>query len=163
MSTLQDITVGVPQGSLLGPRLFSIFTTDLPISVKSGYVHMYANDTTVFCVGDCVDSVCFKLQSAMEEIYAWCFKHRLTIHPEKSKALILNRGKFVGPLQPLKVSDDYIEYVDKCECLGIILDNKLSWRPHVERVSKRFAAKVKKLRNLSYLQANFLEDIYTKQ
>eukprot|EP00112_Aurelia_sp_Birch-Aquarium-sp1_P026111 Seg905.4 transcript_id=Seg905.4/GoldUCD/mRNA.D3Y31 product="hypothetical protein" protein_id=Seg905.4/GoldUCD/D3Y31 len=33
--------------------------------------------------------LCVKLQSAMEEIYAWCFKHRLTIHPEKSKALIL--------------------------------------------------------------------------
>ena len=70
MSTLHDISVGVPQGSLLGPRLFSIFTNDLLISVKSGYLHMYADDTTVFCNRDCVDSFCVKLQSAMEEIYA---------------------------------------------------------------------------------------------
>ena len=74
MLTLLDITVEVPLGSLLGSRLFSIFTNDLPISVKSGYVHMYADDTTVFCVGACVDSAWVRLQSAMEEIYAWCFK-----------------------------------------------------------------------------------------
>ena len=42
---------------------------------------------------------------------------------------------------------------------GPSLDNKFSWRRHIERVSKTFAATVKKLRNLSYLPANFLEEI----
>ena len=45
------VTFGVPQGSTLGPRVFSIYTYNLPASVESGNVEMYADDTTIFCVG----------------------------------------------------------------------------------------------------------------
>ena len=50
-----SISYGVPQGSLLGPKMFKIFVNDLPESVKEGEVYMYADDTTAYCVGKCIE------------------------------------------------------------------------------------------------------------
>ena len=50
-SGMLPVSFGIPQGSVLGPTLFTLFTNDLPASVKSGSVYMiYADDTTVFCL-----------------------------------------------------------------------------------------------------------------
>ena len=56
-SELLEIGTGVPQGSLLGPRLYSIYSNDLPGATTNASVEMFADDTTVFCIGNTVDEV----------------------------------------------------------------------------------------------------------
>jgi hypothetical protein len=56
-SSIAKITYGIPQGSVLGPTLFALFTNDLPENVESGNVYMYADDTTLYCIGDSADEV----------------------------------------------------------------------------------------------------------
>lgn len=123
---------------------------------------MYADDTTAYVIQDSVDNVCIALQKTLEEIQQWCRKHKLTIHPEKTKVMILNRQKFTGPLPQLTVEEQNIEYASECECLGILIDNKLNWKPQAKKVSKTFGAKVKKIRTMNYLPKKFLEEIYFK-
>ena len=50
-STIRVIVFGVPQGSLLGPRLFSIHINDLLDFISKGYLFMFADDTTMYCIG----------------------------------------------------------------------------------------------------------------
>ena len=50
-SDLLPVTADIPEGSVLGPMLFAPFTNDLPAAVRSGSVFMYADDTSIFCVG----------------------------------------------------------------------------------------------------------------
>ena len=49
-SEMIPISFGIPQGSVLGPTLFSLF--DLPSFVSSGSVYKFADDTTVYCISD---------------------------------------------------------------------------------------------------------------
>ena len=71
-SSMKNIWYGVPQGSLFGTRLFSIYVNDLSTSVSSAEVHMYADDTTAFVVVDSVDEVVQKLREASSQMNNWC-------------------------------------------------------------------------------------------
>ena len=54
-SSNTQVSCGVPQGSVVGPTLFTLFTNDLPLSITSGETFMYADDTTVFCIDSTQD------------------------------------------------------------------------------------------------------------
>ena len=56
-SKLQYVLYGVPQGFLLGPSLFSIYLNDFADNVSTVELHLYADDTTAFVIGDTIDQV----------------------------------------------------------------------------------------------------------
>ena len=67
-SQMIPISFGIPQGSVLGPTLFTLFTNDLPSSVSSGSVYMFADDTTVYCMSDTAEKIIAHLNSALREL-----------------------------------------------------------------------------------------------
>ena len=80
-----NIPHGVPQGSVLGPTLFSLFTNDLPSAVLSGETYLYADDTTIFCIAEFMDALTIKLNSALKEVKDWCDKNSLVPHQPNAK------------------------------------------------------------------------------
>ena len=161
-SELLEIDTGVPQGSLLGPRLYSIYSNDLPGATTNASVEMFADDTTVFCIGNTVDEVLFKIQKAIVDLNKWAKDNFMTIHPAKSELMLLSKSRFIGPLQKICLGQNELSFVSKATCLGILIDNKLSWSPHIKSLSKRFSARVKKLKHLKGLDNRLLESIYFK-
>ena len=145
-STEADVRFGVPQGSILGPRLFSIYVNDLSEVPSSGNLEMFADDTTFYCSGDSVDDVCANIQSSLEEIAKWCNRNYLTIHPEKIEVMLLTRINFIGPLRPIKLGDNVINFVSHSHSLGFNIDNLLNWGHHVKDLETSMAKKVKQLR-----------------
>ena len=87
-SDLLPVSMGIPQGSVLGPTLFTLFTNDLSSFVRSGSLYMFADDTTVFCTGDTADEAIVKLNRALQEVYDWCDGNQLTPHPGKGDAVL---------------------------------------------------------------------------
>ena len=79
-SQIYFVSHGVQQGSLLGPRLFSIYHNDFAESLSNGELHLYADDTTAFATGDSVDQVIQLFNVLPKEIIQWCRVNRLTIH-----------------------------------------------------------------------------------
>ena len=161
-SELLEIDTGVPQGSLLGPRLYSIYSNDLPGATKNASVEMFADDTTAFCIGKTVDEVLSNIQKAIADINKWAKDNFMTIHPAKTELMLLSKSKFIGPLQKICLGPNELSFVSKATCLGIHIDNKLSWSQHVKTLSKRFSARVKKPKHLKGLDNHILESIYFK-
>ena len=67
-SELKTVAYGVPQGLLLGPRLFSVYVNDLPDITSTGEVHLYADDVTAFVNEKSVDECVCKLNDLAKEI-----------------------------------------------------------------------------------------------
>ena len=85
------ITQGVPQGSVLGPKLFSLFTKDLPKSLHSAETYLYADDTTIYCIEETIDLLTNTPNNVLAELQEWCDRNLLLPHPEKCKAMIMQR------------------------------------------------------------------------
>ena len=82
------LTSGVPQGSLLGPRLFSIFTNDLPLSFHSK-IEMFADDSTAYVIGNSIDSISIQIQNLLHQLLTWSKFNSMFIHPAKSEVMFI--------------------------------------------------------------------------
>ena len=92
-SNLVDVTTGVPQGSILGPLLFSIFINDLiHVTEKLKFI-MYADDTTIYFNLDDFDTATIErdINSELEKINVWLKLNKLSLNVKKTKSVIFNR------------------------------------------------------------------------
>ena len=138
-----------PQGSLLGPRLFTIYINDLPGYINQGYVLLFADDTTFYYVGHDIEEVIDMLNNIGGQVSDWCKRNQLTIHTDKSEAMIITRQDFIGLLRPVMIGNEIIKYVRKATSLGIEIDNHLRLESQVKKVAKSFRAKVGQLGRMS--------------
>ena len=159
-SDLNTVKSGIPQGSVLGPTLFSLYTSDLPEAITAATTYMYADDTTLYCIGDSIDAVTSELNKALEELLNWCKINSLVPHPKKCEAMILHRGRFTGPLKELTLAQHTIKWVTHSSLLGVSIDDQLNWSHHVSVVKKGFVNKLNLLKRSRFLPKNMLLDLY---
>ena len=107
-SCRKDVSYGVPQGSLLGPRLFYTYTNDLPDHITKGDVYLFADDTTFYYIGQNIEEIVDALNEIGVEIKHWYEKSRLAIHSDKSEVIMITRQDFVGPLHLVRIGDNII-------------------------------------------------------
>ena len=156
------LTSGVPQGSLLGPRLFSIFANDLPSTLDSK-LEMFADDSTAYIIGSCIiDPISIQIQDLLHQLLNWSKFKSMFIHPVKSKVMVISKTPFIGPIRLIAIDDKPINCVSSSSCLGVKLDNKLNWSPHIKIVTSNFNAKISKLNQMNTFNRSTLESIYFK-
>ena len=125
-------------------------------------IEMYTDDTTLYCIADDVDTAIAATNKALALIAEWCITNAMVLHPVKCEAMLLHRSVFIGPMQALTINNVVIKVVKSTRCLGIVIDNKLSWTPHLKETIKSFAKKLNLLKSLKFLPTNSLEQFYFK-
>ena len=80
-----SIQLGVPQGSILGPQLFTLFVNDLPNSVTIGQVIMYADDTTIMYSSTNSAEIETGLNADLDRVSVWLKRNRLILNTTKTK------------------------------------------------------------------------------
>ncbi len=131
-SSLRKIVSGVPQGSILGPLLFNIFMSDIPIP-EDTELALYADDTAILTQNSNIQLAFQKLQNSVNEITQWFNKWRLFLNPIKCETKIFTLKTPEIPPN-IKINNSEINWNPQDQAikyLGISLDKKLNWNLHI--------------------------------
>lgn len=144
------VTDGVPQGSTLGPLLFTIYINDLSYQPLHGSLYVFADDTALVYNSISGNGIVCKIESDIKILRNWFAFHKIfpNINKTKIPTFSYRDSKSIG-----KFFWDglQIEEVKHIRYLGVIIDEKLAWGHHIEQLRK----KLHKLNYLLYYLSKF--------
>lgn len=147
-SDFLSVKFGVPQGSVLGPLLFSLYINDLPLHLTC-FSEMFADDTSLNSKDKNPENLVSKLQNSVNELINWTELNHMALNPDKTKSMYITtrqkRKKISSPFPPLYIKEKEIEEVDSHKILGVFVDKDLLWTNHISYIGKRISQKLYQL------------------
>ena len=141
ISELRPITCGVPQGSVLGPLLFIIYTNDLPNSMKHSKCILFADDTTVYHSSTNLNELIGLIEEDLVTLTDWFCVSKLSLNVNKTNLLVFSpKAKIISNEMTIKLGGQIIRRVNNAKFLGIHIDDELQWGAHIDHLSKKLAS-----------------------
>lgn len=131
------ISKGIPQGGILSPLLFVLFTNDLPCNNRCGIL-TYADDVKLLSARPYNSPPDNSLQLAIDELSNWTAKWGLSLNPTKTKMMTFSLKKSKSPQNDLRfctINGTQIEIVDHFTDLGVIFDTNLTFSKHISNLN----------------------------
>ena len=135
LSSPRSVTSDVPQGTVLGPLIFLLYTCDLPAAllVHNVEVKCYADDLKLYC-GFTIDESRAPLQNALDALAKWSSCWQLPI--SQPKCCILHVGR-ANPQHPYTLSSLPLRLVSEIKDLGFLIDRNLKFSSHCKYISTK--------------------------
>ena len=141
-SEQQTIKCGVPQGSILGPLLFLVYINDLPHICHNTFPVLFADDTNLFISGKNINHLEQTINTELDNIILWLKANKLSLNNKKTLFMLFSGFKKTKPSIKFKIEGESISETVKSKFLGVIIDNKLSWKDHIAYISGKIARRI---------------------
>jgi len=156
-SVSEDVTSGVPQGTLLGPTLFSIYINDIPSTLKNSQIAIYADDCKVFFDFDSSTEP-VPLQDDLEQIVLWSDSMQLQLASHKCSVLHIGRK---NPRYNYSTGNTILAKTDSVKDLGVTITANLKPTDHCLQIVKRSSQRVACIhRFFTYRDPEFLFGLF---
>ena len=143
-SSLKDLQYGVPQGSVLGPLLYSLHTSPLgDIARKHGIpFHLYADDTQLYLsfTSNCpnhASNAKVTVELCVKDIGDWMLCNKLKLNQDKTElSVVSSRYRPRPPFNHIQIADDFISPCEHARNLGVGFDQYFDFSEHVKMTCK---------------------------
>lgn len=144
-SAERRILAGVPQGSILGPKLFTIYLSDFPTSPRTNTA-LYADDTAVYAHSWSAIVAHKQLQIHCDQITKYFGKWKLKINASKTEVITFARKtNNVKTFQPIKINSEKATQKYSVKYLGVTLDSRLTLKPNINELVRKGSMALKNL------------------
>lgn len=142
------VTSGVPQGSILGPLLFTIYVNDIHTVLRNTKFHSYADDLQIYThfKADGLNDTVALINDDITRLLQWSREHGLKLNPDKTQPILIAHARILTSIDiniapKIIVNDIPLAYQRTVKSLGLIINNKLEWSEAVTNTcNKVFAA-----------------------
>ncbi len=135
LSEFTTVRHGVPQGSILGPLLFLLYINDIVKTTPKLEFLLFADDTSIFLSGKDLKSMESTLNTELDNISNWLKANKLSLNIKKSNILVFrNRVTKQTETMDVKIDGNSIDEKTYAKYLGLLIDNKLTFKNHIDYV-----------------------------
>lgn len=144
ISSLSAVKAGVPQGSVLGPLLFTLYLSDFGNILRYCKYNFYADDLQIFthCKPKDLHDAIADVNDDIASIHHWTTCNKLLLNSSKTQAIIMGTSRYVNTLNfdmvpKIMVDTNTIQYSTSVKYLGVMLTRNISWEKQVLKTTNK--------------------------
>ncbi len=122
--------------TILGPILFSLYINDMPLACKNTHTQIYADDAVIIASSKTIQETASILTTELINIHKWLMKSHLLLNIKKTVCMYFTKTKMSLTQSGVFLGGEELELVNKFKYLGVTLDSTLSFKSHVNKISK---------------------------
>ena len=135
-SSCKDIVCGIPQGSILGPKLFILYINDIcNVSTLLKYV-LFADDTNLLYEHENYETLCMNVNNELSKLNEWFSINKLSLNVKKTNFMVFG-NKHINETLKIRINNEDIVKVSETKFLGIYIDFRLNWKKHIQNISNK--------------------------
>ena len=152
ISEQKEISIGVPQGTVLGPLLFLLYLNDLSHVINNASINIYADDVVIYMSNSSFSALRDEMQYTMNRACEWYNANKLSLNNSKCNTMVIELAS-VSNTQQINILWNGVlcKQTKAMKYLGITIDDKLKWDSHMSSITKKVSFNNARLRRIRHV------------